>query len=142
MSRLLYLDTSAALKRVLVEQESTALRDEITAAIARGDRFVTSALSIAELARSLRRLVEDEPLPVLRQAESEAIGDLAIAPIGDLVVDRARIIGPSVLRALDAIHLATAVAVAAAEVWTYDDRLAEAAGGLGIPARMPGRDAP
>ena len=140
MSVPVYLDTSAALKRAFREAESTALRDSISEAIARGDRFVTSSLTVVEVSRGVRRRIEEESLAVLRSAEADALGDLAIAPIGEQIVESARIIGPPILRSLDAIHLATAVAVGAQELWTYDDRLAEAAEGMGIPARMPGRD--
>ena len=53
-------------------------------------------------------------------------------------VEQARIVGPPLLRSLDAIHLATAVALAADEVWTYDQRRARTAEELGILSRMPG----
>ncbi|MBS1675174.1 MAG: type II toxin-antitoxin system VapC family toxin [Actinobacteria bacterium] len=140
MSALLYLDTSAAIKRAFREDESLVLRDAFTEAIERGDRFVTSALTVVELARGARRRIEDESLASLKGAELAALGDLAIAPLAPPIVESARIIGPPVLRSLDAIHLATAAAIGAQELWTYDDRLADAAEGMGIPSRMPGRD--
>ncbi|MFT4219318.1 MAG: hypothetical protein QM611_02200 [Microbacterium sp.] len=36
------------------------------------------------------------------------------------------------------MHLATAVALGADEVWTYDQRMATTAEELGIPSRAPG----
>jgi predicted nucleic acid-binding protein len=43
------------------------------------------------------------------------------------------------LRSLDAIHLAAALSLGAEAVLTYDDRLAEAARGLGMTVLSPGR---
>ena len=48
------------------------------------------------------------------------------------VIHLARTIGPDALRSLDAIHLATAVAVGADVMFTYDARLAEAARDWGL----------
>lgn len=62
---------------------------------------------------------------------------IGIAPMTGPILESARIIGPPVLRSLDAIHLATAVAVGADELWTYDERLASASEEIGIVARMP-----
>lgn len=140
MSRLLYLDTSAAMKRAFLEEGSAELRDQITEVIAAGDRFVTSDLTLVEVARGARRRIDEETPLALQRATDAALGDTATAPIDDRVVTSARLIGPAVLRSLDAIHLATAILVKAAELWTYDDRLAQAAREMGILARMPGRD--
>ena len=140
MSGLIYLDTSAVIKRVFVETESIALRDAITDAIDSGERFVTSALTLVEVSRGVRRRVDHESAAALRSAVAKAVDDTAIVPIDDRTVECARIIGPPVLRSLDAIHLATATALGADELWTYDERLAQASEEMGIPARMPGRE--
>ena len=53
--------------------------------------------------------------------------------------DRPAAIGPPLLRTLDAIHLATALALVPDldAFVTYDDRLAEAARALGLPVVRP-----
>jgi predicted nucleic acid-binding protein len=46
--------------------------------------------------------------------------------------------GPAALRTLDAIHLATALELGPIDAFvTYDDRLAEAARGIGLPVVRP-----
>lgn len=139
MSGLIYLDTSAAMKRVFMEDESIALRDAITMAIESGSRLITSALTLVEVSRGVRRRIDAEPPVRLRGSIETALGDTATVPIDQRIVESARIIGPPILRSLDAIHLVTALLVSASEVWTYDDRFAQAAEGMGIAARMPGR---
>lgn len=98
-----------------------------------------TGISQQELVRSSidRLLGIDEKGPY---DDLRALDDLAVVPIDDRVIESARIIGPPVLRFLDAIHLTTATLTGARELWTYDDRLATASIEMGIPARMPGRD--
>lgn len=134
---LIYLDTSAVLKRVFRERESEALRDSIGLAIAEGNRLISSSLTRVELARGMRRRIDDESLARLTSGFDLATGDIGFAPMSSSVVESARIIGPPVLRSLDAIHLATAVAIGADEMWTYDERLATASEEIGIVSRLP-----
>ncbi|CAH0152272.1 MULTISPECIES: type II toxin-antitoxin system VapC family toxin [unclassified Microbacterium] len=134
---LIYVDTSAVLKRVFEENESDALGRAIDQAVADGDRLISSTLTRVELARGIRRRLDFEPRDRLTSAFELATGDIAFAPMSSPIVESARVIGPPALRSLDAIHLATAIAVGAGEVWTYDDRLAAASEEMGIVARMP-----
>lgn len=134
---LIYIDTSAALKRVFDEAESGALSDAIDTVMAGGDRMISSSLMRVELARSIRRRIDLERRDRLTSAFDLATGDIAFAPMSSAVVESARIIGSPVLRSLDAIHLATATAVGAGEIWTYDERLAAASEEMGIVTRMP-----
>lgn len=134
---LIYIDTSAALKRVFEEAESGVLRRAIDEAVVNSDRLISSTLTRVELARGIRRRIEFETHDRLTSAFDLAMGDIAFAPMSSPIVESARLIGPPVLRSLDAIHLATAIAVGAGEVWTYDDRLAAASEEMGIVARMP-----
>jgi predicted nucleic acid-binding protein len=55
------------------------------------------------------------------------------------VAELAGTLEPSVLRGLDAVHLASALAVGAdiGMFVTYDNRLAEAAGAAGLDVRAP-----
>lgn len=137
MSVLLYLDTSAVLKRVFAEGASVALRDAMTASAADGCRFVTSALTLVEASRAARRRLDDESAVDLGRALDAAVDDLAIAPIDHRIIESARIVGSPLLRSLDAIHLATAIGLGAREVWTYDERLAAVAEEMGIAPRSP-----
>lgn len=66
---------------------------------------------------------------------------LDLVRVGDRVLERASGLPPPLLRSLDAIHLATAeqLGVDLARVVTYDERMADAARGLGWTVAAPGR---
>ncbi|MDT0158045.1 PIN domain-containing protein [Microbacterium sp. ARD32] len=137
--RLIYVDTSAALKRGLPEPESRALVREMAGASSNGVLFVTSQLTRVEIARALkRRSVELIADPA--EAFTNIMDGIGQAPITELVIEFARSIGTPLLRSLDAVHLATATALAAHELWSYDVRMCDEARKANIPARMPGRD--
>lgn len=134
---LVYMDTSALLKRAFAEVHSDGLRTALAMVHADGGDLVSSALARIEVSRALRtRLDHSAPADLARAAEDSLAG-IATAPLSGPVLESARIIGPPVLRTLDAIHLATAVALAVDEVWTYDARMATVAEELGIPVRTP-----
>lgn len=97
---------------------------------------VTSALSLAEVARALRRhgpRKGDDPEGLL-----EAFVVLHLTPA---ICRAAGGLEPSGLRSLDAIHLATALSTGAPdlELVTYDDHLARAAREHGLTVVQPGR---
>jgi predicted nucleic acid-binding protein len=78
---------------------------------------------------------------MLRAGLGDVSGALGLAcagvgrhPLSEIVVDRARTIGPANLRSLDAIHLSAAVALGATEMLTFDRRLADAAESVGVRA--------
>ncbi len=134
----IYVDSSALVKRMFDEPDSDALREAFAAAPEAGDAFATSALARVEVARVARaRLDVDAPRDIAI-ASAEAFRGVAVAAMSKPVLESARIIGPPLLRSLDAIHLATAVALGVDEVWTYDQRIATTAEELGILSRMPG----
>jgi predicted nucleic acid-binding protein len=90
-----------------------------------------------ELPHALRRsdptLLPDVPAVLARVARYD---------IDDVVRAAAAAYADPGLHSLDAIHLATARSVFGAQlsaIVTYDDRLAEAAAALGLPAESPGR---
>ncbi|MGB3375221.1 MAG: type II toxin-antitoxin system VapC family toxin [Microbacterium sp.] len=136
----IYLDSSALVKRIFDEAESLALRDALTGAQDRGSHLVTSALARVEAGRVARTRIDAELPRVIGMAATEVMDGVAVASLTRAIMESARIIGPPVLLTLDAIHLATAVALTVDEIWTYDTRMAIAAEELGIPVRMPGRD--
>jgi len=126
----LYVDTSAVLKRVFIEDGSTQVREILGTRYARGDLVVSSELTWVELSRALLRAqVSDVGTHI-----SDACAGIARQPLNPTVMKRAREIGPSGLRSLDAIHLAAAIDLGATEMLTFDHRLAEAATLVGVNA--------
>lgn len=132
----IYVDTSAAVKRVFPEAESRLLKRAIVTRGGDGSLLVTSALTRVELSRTILRR-RSELIVDAADAYRAALQGIAVAPMTELVVEFARTVEPPALRTLDAIHLATAVAVGADEVWTYDERLADAAAVAGMAVHAP-----
>ena len=133
-----YMDSSALIKRVIVEQESTDLVDFLDAHYQQADLLASSSLAWVEVSRA-----------VLARAKAPATaGDLIDGAMSGIdertmtaeVVSVARRIEPLVLRSLDAIHLATAVLIDADLVVTYDDRLADACRRNSLAVASPGRE--
>ena len=118
--RATYLDASALVKLAVQEPESSALRRYLR----RRRPLVSSALSRTEVARALLPL---GPEAVRRGQDVLARVDLA--RVNDRVLSAAGRLLPADVRSLDAIHLATALAVREdlAALVTYDRRLAAAA---------------
>ena len=136
MTATIYLDSSAILKRPLPEAESIAFVQAIEAALADDGTLVTSLLTRVEVGRSLRKRDVDV-VGGIDVGLRESLQSIAIAPITEVIAELARSIEPPLLRSLDAIHLATAVAVGADEVWTYDSRFGDAAKTAGLTVRAP-----
>ena len=130
-----YLDTSALVKLLVREEESDALR--LVLAQRPTEHRVASALVRTELRRTVRRLPGD----LMPEAERILAG-LALVPVDDALLDIAGVLGPAVLRSLDAVHLAAALRVAPlTAVLTYDERMAASARSLGLPVWAPGTTA-
>jgi len=128
----LYLDTSAFVKLVVEEAESAAVA---TLLRERGSRRVASALLRTESLRAVRHL-GPEALAMVR----EGLRRVDLIAIDDRILDATGILEPHVLRTLDAIHLATAMAVGddLEAIVTYDERMVEAARLMGLPTVTPG----
>lgn len=126
-----YLDASAFVKLVVREAETPALRAFLTA---RPVRRVSSTLLRAEALRATRHL-GPEVLATVR----EALRRVDLVTIDDRILDGAGTLDPGVLRTLDAIHLATALAVGddLDAIVTYDLRMLEAARLLGLATATP-----
>jgi uncharacterized protein len=128
----MYLDASALVKLLFEEAESEALERWIT------DRAdvpkVTSELSTIELLRVCRR-VDESSLPDARGL----LAALDLIPIAGPIVEQAATVGSPDLQSLDAINLASALAVGTdlAAVVTYDARLAAAAREAGLTVDAP-----
>jgi uncharacterized protein len=126
----LYVDTSALLKRVFLEEESPEVLEILRARSTAGDLIVSSELAWVEIARALLRAGVSHVSEVLRAACT----GIARRPLTPVVMQRARAIGPASLRSLDAVHLSAAISLGTVEMLTYDRRLAEAAESLGVKA--------
>ncbi len=127
-----YLDSSAFVKIVVAEPESRALRAFLAR---RRTQHVSSAMLRAEALRAVRHGGPD----VLARTRS-ALRTVELIAVSDGILDAAGTLEPQVLRTLDAIHLATALALGddLEVVVTYDARMAEGARLLGLEAASPG----
>lgn len=127
----LYLDSSAFVKLVVEERETAAVR---TFLADRDGPRVASALLRTESLRAVRHLGPDA-LAAIR----EGLRRVDLIGIDDRILDAAGTLEPLVLRTLDAIHLATAMAVGddLEVIVTYDDRMVDAARLMGLPTASP-----
>lgn len=129
----LYLDSSALAKLVVMEPESPAMLE--LWGNNHGD-LVSSDLARTELRRLAGRC--DPP----RQDQAGAVLDgLVLVPLLRRITEAAGRLGPPYARSLDAMHLATALDLGddVEAIVTYDHRQAEAARHLGLPVLAPGR---
>jgi uncharacterized protein len=122
-----YLDSSAFVKLVVTEAQSTQLRAFLATHEA---RRVSSSLLRAEALRAVRHLGPDA-LAIAR----EGLRRVDLIAIDDRILDASGILEPRRLRTLDAIHLATALTLGddLDTIVTYDDRIIAEAGSLGWP---------
>ena len=130
-----YLDSSALIKRVIVEQESTDLVDFLDAHYQQADLLASSSLAWVEVSRAV--LARAKAPATAGDLIDGAMSGIDERPMTAEVVSVARRIEP--LRSLDAIHLATAVLIDADLVVTYDDRLADACRRNSLAVASPGR---
>lgn len=132
-----YFDSSALLKRTLREAESEALEREVRRHVDMGSDLFSSSLTWVEVTRSLRARLDAEPPTVIAALIEETLLSIAESPISTPVIDIARRLGPSTLRSLDAIHLATATLLGADLICAYDQRMLTAAAELGFSTISP-----
>ena len=126
-----YLDSSAFVKLIVEETESAAVRTYLANHAA---RRVSSALLRTECLRAVRHLGPDALVTA-----REGLRRIDLVGVDDRILDAAGTLEPLVLRTLDAIHLATAMAVGddLDVIVTYDERMVEAARLLGLPTATP-----
>lgn len=126
-----YVDTSAFLKLVVGEQHSDALG---AWAEARDGALFASDLVRVEALRAARQHSNEAVMEARRR-----IGALWLLRLSADVCARAAELDPSILRTLDALHLASALAVGdeLEGIATYDERLAAAARAHGVPVTAP-----
>jgi predicted nucleic acid-binding protein len=128
--RAAYLDTSAFVKLVVREPESEALARYLR----QWPWRMSSALLRAEAIRAVGRHGQ-RPIAAARRL----FGSMHLLALDDALLERAGEIQPWALRSLDAVHLATALAVGSdlGVVVTYDDRLADGAQAQGLDVARP-----
>lgn len=124
-----YFDSSAIVKLTHLERESQALIDYLD----NNDVEATaSALSEVEVIRALQRVRDDG---------NDAVRGFYLLNLDADVLRDAAQLGSPTLRTIDAIHVATALAIGdpKLEFVTYDDRQAAAARDCGLTVVQPGR---
>jgi predicted nucleic acid-binding protein len=129
MTSVAYVDASALVKLVVPESESVQMLRWYVEA----DRVVTSRVGVVETRRAAARHRHDP------DGLRSLLASVEVVELDQRVADRAGSVGPMLLRAIDAIHLAAALEfgdILGAFV-TYDDRLAEAARAVGLPVVRP-----
>lgn len=128
----LYVDASALVKLVVTEPESEALIELLSDR----DDLVTSAVAVVEVVRAARRVATS---PALIERAYDVTGAMHLLAVDREVLDRAAELEPVTLRALDAIHLASALSLGTdlEAMVVYDRRLADAAETFGLRALAP-----
>lgn len=126
-----YADTSALVKLAVAEAESAALvewiaREQVT--------FASSDLARTELIRAVRRSA-----PAALAQAREVLARVLLVHASARIFDEAGRLDPLEVRSLDAVHLATALALGddLESVVTYDERMAAAATALGLRVVAP-----
>ncbi len=140
-----YVDASAVLRVVFVEPGTSV-------PLLAGDHVVSSRLVEVETFRAVDRerllgRLSDAETAIKRKELTELLAMTDLAPVDGAVIDRAKSSFAVNLRAIDAIHVATAELLAAAdgeplEFWTHDERQATAAISRGLTVRGVGTDDP
>ena len=124
-----YLDTSAALKLLVEEDESDPLARAIDEA--RPD-LVGCWLLETELRRAAHR-----DLGLTQEHVSGFLDGIDLYEVPASLFREAGLLPGSRLRSLDALHLAAAVRIGVDELVTYDVRMTESARALGLKVTAP-----
>ncbi len=123
----LYLDASAVTKLIVDEPESAVLE-----AVVAGKVLVSSRVAVVEVTKAVARAAPDaDPWGIL--------GRLAFVELDADLARLAATTGGPLLRALDALHVASALRLVPdiQAFVTYDDRQAEAARAAGLRVMTP-----
>ena len=134
-----YVDASAVLRVLFVEPGPSV-------PLLAGDHVVSSRLIEVEAFRAVDRerllgRLSDAETAIKRKELTELLAMTDLAPVDGTVIDQAKSSFAVNLRAIDAIHVATAELLAAAadgeplEFWTHDQRQATAAISRGLTVR-------
>ena len=126
-----YIDTSALVKMIIYEQQTSALSDWL---FQQDEPLVSCDLVRAELVRATRRRHSDRVVRARQVLEAIVLTRLTPA-----ILDHAGRLDPIGLTTLDAVHLAAALDLGddLSGLVTYDDRLAAAAEANGVAVVAP-----
>ncbi|HUY53955.1 MAG TPA: type II toxin-antitoxin system VapC family toxin [Candidatus Nanopelagicaceae bacterium] len=126
-----YLDTSAAVKLVVLEAESSAMTAWLQA---HDGQLVSSDLLRTELLRVIRRAAPEQ-----MQRARAVLDSITLLTLPPATFERAAELDPDGLRSLGALHLAAALELGDEldGVVTYDERLARAAQLRGVGVIAP-----
>ena len=129
---MIYLDSSALLKLLFEEPESAALTRWLEERA--GTPAVSSELARVEVLRASRRLN-----PTALPAARSLLAQLDLIPLTSVLLAEAAEVGDPLLRALDALHLASALSIRTelSAFVAYDHRLAAAAADAGLEPVRP-----
>ena len=134
---LFYADASARVKLVRAEPQTAALQAFFTES-----DMVSCELVLTELPRAIRRAVgHDRRLPLRRLIEraGDVLDTLALLPLDRSLLAAAGALAEPALRALDAIHVASALALSPLDAFvSYDERQSAAARLAGLRTVRPG----
>ena len=127
---LVYLDSSAFVKMIIIEQESA----ELERFLLTDKRLMSSELLQTEARRAVMRVH-----PRYKMVVEQQLTGISLIGVSTDILVTAGFLGPVGLRSLDAIHLATALTLGndLKVLVTYDTRMAEAAKALGLNVQTP-----
>lgn len=134
MSERIYLDTSAALKLVLDEGETSELL------AARLDEPAVDLVGIRLLETEMRRAAHRNP-DLHQDTVTAFLATIDLHSITDVIFRQAGALSGD-LRSLGALHLASTLALNVDAIATYDLRLAANAGDAGLEVIAPGQPRP
>lgn len=132
--RLLYLDSSALVKLVIEEPESSSLEGHLADA----PLLATSRVALVEV---LRATSLANSSPEVRAAAEHLLASCMLVEVSDDLLRNAVPLTSATIRTLDAIHLASALRLSPDEFVAYDRRLLNAALGHGLTVSSPGLSA-
>ncbi|WP_159084993.1 type II toxin-antitoxin system VapC family toxin [Planctomonas deserti] len=118
---IVHLDTSAVAKLVIEEAESAALAEKLDELASTGATLLTSALAETELRRLARRVGGLE-----QSAVTDVLARLTVVDLDRATYRQTGVLPGAALRSLDALHIASALQVAA-DLFATFDRLQEQA---------------
>jgi len=134
---ILYVDTSALLKLLVREAESAAIERELLT----WSELATSVITEVELPRAVARARKERPDAVIDGSVvlQGVLASAAIIPLSESAVAASCKVKPVHIGALDAIHIASALALdrQLAGVATYDKRMQDALVPLGVRVIAP-----
>ena len=111
-----YLDASSIVKLYLRDERGTEFMDKLVRERVLGDRLVTSEISIVEVKAAISRRIDDaaDRSLLIRAYDNDWREIFETSPVSEtIIISAGKIAEERRLRSGDAIHLATALAVAA-----------------------------